>query len=549
MKNTIHSLWRNIAHNWKAGLTVSLVSIPLSLSLAVACGATPTQGIITAIWAGLFASIFGGSNYNIVGPTGALSGILIVYSLTYGFQSLPFIAIFSGLLILTIYFLHWEKYIIFIPGSVVHGFTLGVAIIICLNQLNFALGITGLEKHPKLILNVLETLQHVSQINVMTLVIFLAGLLYLIFWNKRFSKFPGAIILAFIGILFGYLSSRGYMGEHFTLVTLADNYPDIQNNIVLNIFKDFDFSIFNKQFFIVSVATVVVAVLESLLSGQIAEKETNTRFSKRKEVFGLGIGNLVSGLAGGIPATAALARTSLNIRSRATHRASAAISSIAILVISLLLFPYFRYLPMVTVASILVYVGIYMVQRKHYMRLLQGEKVYFWLSMLVAAITVIEDPIVGVLAGAFIALLIFADDMTGGRAEIMIIRNKKIEGFHSVHDFLKNKIDADTIVYRISGALTYLSGPAHVHFAEKIHDKKFLVLSMRQIHHWDIDGINHLSEIVDILVRNNNNVILSGISSALEHQVKHEEFYKKFLTENKIFSRTHDVIGAYNLLD
>ena len=108
------------------------------------------MGIITAVWAGIVAAIFGGSNYNIVGPTGALSGMLAAFAITYGYSSLPLLAILGWSYYHSFFALRFEKYIVLIPSNVVHGFTLGVALIIGLNQLNFALGLKGLPAHKHL---------------------------------------------------------------------------------------------------------------------------------------------------------------------------------------------------------------------------------------------------------------------------------------------------------------------------------------------------------------------------------------------------------------
>ena len=135
---SIQAFKARLAANWQSGITVSLVSIPLSVSLAVASQATPVMGIITAIWAGLMAAIFGGSNYNIVGPTGALSGLLAAYALTQGVSMLPMLAIVAGLFVLIAYAARLERFLVFVPASAIQGFTLGVAFIIGLNQLNFA---------------------------------------------------------------------------------------------------------------------------------------------------------------------------------------------------------------------------------------------------------------------------------------------------------------------------------------------------------------------------------------------------------------------------
>ncbi len=111
MKNKITSISKKMRSNWKAGLTVALVSLPLSVSLAVASGATPTVGIISAIWGGLFSALFGGSNFNIVGPTGALAGAIAVFVSTHGLEMLPMLSITVGILILVAWRFRLEKFI------------------------------------------------------------------------------------------------------------------------------------------------------------------------------------------------------------------------------------------------------------------------------------------------------------------------------------------------------------------------------------------------------------------------------------------------------
>ncbi len=154
-----------LKQNWKAGVTVSLVSIPLSVSLAIAAGATPVAGIITAIWAGFFAALLGGSNFNIVGPTGALSGILATYAFLHGAQSLALLAIATGIIILISWILRLERYLVFIPANTIQGFTLGVAFIIGMNQLNFALGLPKLPGHEKFVDNMNYIVLHCIDMN------------------------------------------------------------------------------------------------------------------------------------------------------------------------------------------------------------------------------------------------------------------------------------------------------------------------------------------------------------------------------------------------
>ena len=305
-----------IKANWKSGLTVALVSIPLSISLAVASGVSPVAGIITAIWASFIGASFGSSNYNIIGPTGALSGIIASYALLHGPQNVPMLAILSGIFILLAYFLRIERYLIFIPSSVIHGFTLGVACIIALNQLNFVLGLQNLPKHETLIENLLESFKHIKESSWPALAIFILFFLILLLLRRAISSIPGIIIISPLCIALGYVETKGLLP--FSLETLGSKFGMIEPHLI-----QFSKFTFNTSFIVPAGVVAFVAIIESILSAKIADVMTKTKHVTSKEIFGLGIANIIAGLAGGMPATAALARTSLNIKTGATSKASA----------------------------------------------------------------------------------------------------------------------------------------------------------------------------------------------------------------------------------
>jgi SulP family sulfate permease len=537
-----HDLKEKVKQNWKAGFTVSLVSIPLSLALAIASGATPTQGITTAFWAGLLSAFLGGSHYNVTGPTGALSGILVSFTLVYGYQVLPLVAILSGFLILLCYFFNLDKYIIFIPRSVVHGFTLGIAFIIGFGQLDNALGLTNIPKTENFLKNILISLGHIKEMQIMVFLIFLFGVLFIYFWNKKYPKMPGAIIVAF-GAIFMVMLSK-YFNFDLPILTLGDKYPEVTSSFFhLSIF-DFSLSmLLKKEIWAISIATTIIAILETLLSGQIADVMTKTKFNRSKEVFGLAIANIGSGLMGGIPATAALARTALNIKSGANHKTSGALNSFFILIISLFLLNYFKLLPMAVIASILVIVAIGMVEKHHFIHLMENEKIAFYLSMLVAILVIGEDPIIGILVGTVIALMIFVNKMSYGQTEVLIWKNNKMMDAVLKNDFVKQEvIDSDIIVYKISGTLTYINMPAHLEAIQKIKHNKYVIVSLRHAFYADIDGIDYLEEIVEVLKNNNDKILLSGVNKEIQKLIQNKDFYKQKLVEGKIYKRTSEAI-------
>jgi SulP family sulfate permease len=528
-----------LKENWKSGITVSLVSVPLSVSLAIAGGATPLMGIITAVWAGLFAAIFGGSNFNIVGPTGALSGLLLVFAINNGVDALSFLAIATGLVVLAIWALKLEKYIVFIPASVLHGFTLGVAFIIGLNQLNFALGLSKLPQHEKFILNVWESLQHISQISVVTFVIFVVGLALLLVLAQKFPKTPWAIVLAVVGIVIGYFSSRGSLP--FTLQTLETRYGDISGSLIH--LPHFTTKLLNMQTLVAVLAVSLIAVLETLISAKIADGMTKTRFHQRKEIFGLAIANIGSGLFGGIPATAALARTSLNVKTQATHKTSAFVSSVFVALIAVVFLAWFKYLPLAVVASILVFVAIRMVSQEHFIHLYKHDKIAFGVSMLVTVITIVQDPTIGILVGAIVALLISANKISESQAEFTILKSGDMKPRHRTHDMQELEKHGDVLVYRVAGQLIYMNGLSHQKNIESISDSiHTVIISLRNMFYVDVDGLDALREMIETLQVKGKKFAITGVNSLAEPMLFQNPWFSSMRANGHVFDSTTDAL-------
>jgi sulfate permease, SulP family len=527
--------------NWKSGVTVALVSVPLSVSLAIAANATPVMGIITAIWAGLIASIFGGSKYNILGPAAALSGVLASYVLVHGIESLPWITVGTGILVLIAWALHWEKYIAFIPGSVVHGFTLAVALIIGLNQINFAVGLSGLEQHQEFVFNVWESLTHLGQSHLPTVAVFLAGLAFLFAWHRFVPTLPGPIPLALLGIGLGMASARG-MGVD-GLQTLFTKFGDFDTAIIR--MPSFSWSMINRAFVSTTLTVALIAMLETLLSAKVADGMTRTKFNRRKEMLGLGLANLVCGLAGGLPATGVFARTAINVKSGATHRISQGINAIAVAIICLLFLTQFRYLPLSIVAAILVFSATRMVHHEHFARLYRNDRAGFWLSMAVAALSVAFDPMIGILIGATAALLFFVHAMSKGQAEVTINKEGALTGRMSSASFARAKpAQGDVFVYRFAGPLTYVNAQAHLATLERLTDPHTVVLAFRNLFFIDVDGVDAIEDIVESLEAKDMRVAFSGIGELLVPMLSTSQVYERKKRQGLIFDSTSVAVKA-----
>ncbi len=533
-----NELLLRIKSNWKSGLTVSLVSIPLSVSLAVASQTSPVVGIITAIWGGLIAALIGGSRFNIVGPTGALSGILASYAIVHGAPSLAMLAIVAGFIILIAYIFKLERYLLFVPSSTIHGFTLGVAFIIALNQANFALGINGLEQHEKFIFNVIETASHINQTSFPSLTIFVLFLSGLFILLKYLPKIPGAIILTPIGILLGYMSTMNMLP--FTLDTLQTKFGDIESTFFQIPVFTFDYALLGA-----AMTVALIAILETMISAKIADGMTKTKYNRRKEMLGLGIANIASGIMGGIPATAALARTSLNIKSGANHNTSAVISSICIALISVVLLQYFKFIPLTVIAAILVYVAIRMIEREHFIRYFKYDKKGFALAGIVAFITVYEDPIVGILFGTAIALILFIDQLSKGQYDLLVNSPRYKEAKPVTHEELASlKGSEHVLVYSIKGALVYINAQAHlVRFEEPLSNYHSVIIRMREVHFIDLDGIEAFNELIDVLYEKDKFIYITGVSHEIDMQLMREsETYRTLKKLGAVLPKTLDAL-------
>ncbi|KAJ3325540.1 hypothetical protein HDU93_002606, partial [Gonapodya sp. JEL0774] len=439
--------WETSLWDIKAAVTVSLVSVPLSIALSIAGGGTPAQGLVTAFWSGLFASIFGGSEWNIVGPTSALSGVLSAAAAQFGGHDiLPYIAIHTAVVILIVWTLKLSRYLMFIvgisphhryadakvnscasnnfskPSAVVHGFTLGVSLIMILGQFDNALGLTFHHEEKEIIWKTVETFRHMSELQLPVAAFFVVSFSCLLYCTKKFNSIPWHMVVTAIGIVFGYLSSNGTLP--FKLRTLNDAY----GNIPLRFIQPPTFDpalLFSVPIFRSSFSVVFIGILETLISARMADTMIKTTdHNQSKEVFGLATANAVAGLFGGLPATAALARTSLNIRAGSKSRLSALLAPFSLLIISLGFFDWFRFVPMATISAVLCVVAINMVEVHEFWLFWLLDMNMFLIGIGTAIMCLLEDTMVGLVAGSLLCLLLFTDKMSIGYCEMVLLRGK-----------------------------------------------------------------------------------------------------------------------------
>lgn len=352
--------WQTLLSHWKkdviAGLTVGIVALPLALGFAITTGAPASAGLTTAIIAGFLAALFGGSNYQVSGPTGAMTVVLVPIVASYGVSALPALGIAAGLIIIAISAFRLGTYIDRVPLAVMEGFTLGIALIIAIQQIPLIFDVPKAEGSHTVsvalatLRRALDEPVHWSSIGLAFATLALKRL-----W-PRLKKLlhipfhiPASALAVVIVSLFAYFANVD--------ATRIDNLP---RTLSLN----FEFSFPDMPVVHFIYAAIVIAALgaiESLLSARVADglahreiDHDQPRHQPNKELFGQGLATIASVSVGGLPATGAIARTSVNVHAGARTRLAAMVHSLFLLFVVLFLAPVISYIPTAVLAGVLL---------------------------------------------------------------------------------------------------------------------------------------------------------------------------------------------------
>jgi SulP family sulfate permease len=390
---------KDFIHDLGAGVLVGIVAIPLSIAIAIASGVTPEQGLITAIIGGFLVSAFGGSRFQIGGPTGAF--IVIVYGIiqSHGIEGLLAATFIAGILLVLLGALKLGTIIQYIPHPVVIGFTLGIALIIFSSQVKDMLGLpltqVPAEFFPKwhLYLNTIGSINYWALITTLSTI----GLLLVI--QKISRRIPGAlIVLVVITLLVQWFQIPiETIGTKFGSISAAIPPPTLPTRL-LNLGPDL---------ILPALSIALLAGIESLLSAVIADGMTNTRHDSNTELIAQGLANIVSPLFGGIPVTGAIARTAANIKGKAVSPLAGIIHSLVLVGVLVFLSPLAALIPLAVLSGILAVVA-YRMSELHTVRLLlkgpRSERVVLVLTFL---LTIGLDLTIAIPLGIVVALVVF----------------------------------------------------------------------------------------------------------------------------------------------
>ncbi len=543
--------------NWKSGLTVALISVPLSIALSIASGAGPIAGIVTGIWATLIASFFASSNYNIIGPAGALVTVLFAATVEapagLGAAVLPLLALGSGIALLAIWALKADRFLYYVPSSVIYGFSAGVAFLIAASQLFDATGLSTLKRTGTFEGDIALFIEHIAEVNydaVLLCAIFVAGILI---WKRCVKTLPAVIPAAVLGIVVGI--TQDWFGFH--MLTLGDKFGEVVGALFLPVSWSGITSIVASSegliwFIKLSLVIALISVLETLITAKIGDKLTKTQSSGRKEIFGLALANLGSGVMGGLPATGVFLRTGANIKAGATHRTSAALSAVFTAIIALIVMPLFVFIPVAVIAAILINTALGLIETERFKEFWHHEKSSFIIGCIVALITILHDPGLAVLAGATMALLIFADRVSVGHFHAVFNYPHKApdeargKDAIALPDLTSNKTP-DIITYSLAGMVSYIDAGKHaanLRTIARTPGVKTVILRMRNLFSLDMEAKEMLAEAVDDLTKSGKTVHVSSADEGIKTQICSFDEIRSLAECGQFHDKTERAVGV-----
>jgi SulP family sulfate permease len=397
----IKRLWRNDA---LAGLTVAIVALPLAMALGIASGASPNQGLVTAVIAGFLISLLGGSRVQIGGPTGAFVVIVAGIIAAHGYAGLVLATLLAGFILIAAGYAGLGRLIRFIPMPVVTGFTAGIAIIIASSQVGDFLGLTTGKLPAEFIPKWTTYLGAFNTINLFALAVG-SGTLAIILLLKRFAPQLPAFLLAL------FIASLAVTLLHLPVATVGERFPAMPTGIPPPHIPTMSLALI--QHLLPSAFTIAfLAGLEALLSATVADGMTGYSHRSGQELVAQGVANVASAMFGGLPATGAIARTATNIRAGGRTPLAGIFHSIFLLVFLLVAGKLIGHVPMAALAAILLVVAWGMSEVDRFKSLLKMDAGERALLLLTFGLTVLVDLTVAIGVGVTLASLLFMARMS-----------------------------------------------------------------------------------------------------------------------------------------
>lgn len=380
-----------------AGIIVAIIALPLSVALGISSGVTPEKGLITAIVAGLFISVFGGSRVQIGGPTAAF--VVIVYGIIekHGIDGLIIATMMAGVILILLGLLNLGDLIKYIPKTVTVGFTAGIAVSLFSTQVKDLLGLTISNVPSEFIEKWKVYFANMSTLNLWALLLGIASIAIIIITSKVSKTVPGSLVALVVVSLVATIANLpvNTIGKQFGVISSTIPIPSIPyiglSKIVTLIVPAFTIAF--------------LGAIESLLSAVVADGMIDKKHDSNTELVGQGLANICSACFGGLPATGAIARTAANIKSGGRTPIAGIVSALVLLLIMKLLMPLIQYVPLTVLGAILIVVAYNMSDIKEFKEIVISNKFDMIELLLTFILTVVFDLVVAIIVSMVVHMI------------------------------------------------------------------------------------------------------------------------------------------------
>lgn len=527
-----------------AGITVGIVAIPLALAFAIASGATPSQGIFTAVIAGFFISFLGGSRYQIGGPTGAF--VIIIYGIIaqHGYDGLLIATIMAGIILIFLGIARVGSFIKFIPYPVTTGFTAGIGVVIFSSQIKDFLGLTYKETSPEFIDKWISIFSNLSTINISSAAIGICTVAIILVIRKMSTNIPSHVVAIVISTALCFF--LGLNAE-----TIGDRFGTI--NAVFPSFTVPEVTIEKiRALFPAAITIALLAGIESLLSAVVADGMTGSHHKSNTELVGQGVANILSGFFGCIPATGAIARTATNVRAGGVTPLSGMIHAVFLCLFILFFSFLIEIIPMAALAGVLLVVSVDMMGIKNMANLLSSPKSDVVVLLTTFILTIIIDLTAAVQVGVVLAALLFMKRMSDvtSMGKINFDASEKTAQDIADPDATSNKdIPEGVEVYEINGPFFFGVADMLINTLEHIgKTPKVFILRMRNVPAIDATGEHALENFYNTCKKAGTQLVLSGVNPVPYATLKKMHFIEMIGEENvtnhidKALIRTREIL-------
>ncbi|MDQ0614350.1 SulP family sulfate permease [Microbacterium sp. W4I4] len=509
--------YRAVPRTWRgdllAGVTVGIVALPLALAFGVSSGAGAESGLVTAIIAGIVAGIFGGSNVQVSGPTGAMVVVLAPILAAQGAGALALICLLAGILVLLAGVLRLGRTISYIPWPVIEGFTLGIAIIIFLQQVPTATGTRPGESTNAAIAAV-QSLMTASWPKLGWSLMLVGLVVAIMLIGLRVApKFPGSLVAIVVaGFLAVLLDLPVDVIGELPSGLPAPVLPAVELGTVTGLIGP-------------AAAVAALAAIESLLAARVAASISDTGpYDADRELVGQGLASIASGFFGGMPATGAIARTAVSIRAGARTRGAAIVHSLLLLAIVLVGASVVSRIPLAALAGVLMVTSCRMVAPTTVRAVMGSTRADAVVFVVTAIVTVSVDLIyavlIGVLAAGFFALRQLARASGVHREELPGAAQPG---------------DERIAVFRIEGALFFGAAERMMERVSTLRDIEVVVIRMSQLQILDATGAQVITDMIGSLERRGITVLVKGIQPRHLKLAEHVGVLRSLRHQNHLF--------------